>query len=96
MHRPKLRRYRVTEEDARDVLVLLAPLLPSVEVDVPVRDPADAPVIAAALAGRADAIVTGDGDLLDDQDVRAWLEERGVEVISRVSTAPVRMGTDIV
>jgi len=95
MHRPKLRRYRVTEEDVRDVLVLLAPLLPSVEVDVPVRDPGDAPVIAAALAGRADAIVTGDGDLLDDQDVRAWLEERGVEVISRVSTAPVRMGTDI-
>ena len=95
MHRPKLRRYRVTEEDVRDVLVLLAPLLPSVEVDVAARDPGDAPVIAAALAGRADAIVTGDGDLLDDQDVRAWLEERGVEVISRVSTAPVRMGTDI-
>lgn len=28
------------------------------------RDPKDLPVLAAALAGRVDAIVTGDGDLL--------------------------------
>jgi predicted nucleic acid-binding protein len=64
------------------VLFVLAPLLPSVEIESPVRDPGDAPVIAAAIRGRADAIVTGDADLLREQDLLAWLAERGVEVLS--------------
>src|SRR5207244_3143659 len=49
LRRPRLRRYGIGEDDVEDVLVLLAPFLPGVEVEAPVRDPTDAPVIAAAL-----------------------------------------------
>jgi putative PIN family toxin of toxin-antitoxin system len=81
LRRPKLARYGLSEADVRETLVLLAPLLPSVDVDVEIRDPDDAPVVAAALVGRADAIVTGDAHLLDDPALRGWLTQRGVEVI---------------
>ena len=65
-----------------ETLILLSPFLPTVEVDVALRDPDDAPVVAAAIVGRAQAIVTGDRDLLDDDALRAWLRERGVEVMT--------------
>lgn len=78
LRRPKLRRYRVTEQDIRDLLFLLTPALPTVEMEVPIRDPDDAPVISAAVAGGAEAIVTGDRDLLEDPELRDWLHKRGV------------------
>jgi putative PIN family toxin of toxin-antitoxin system len=82
LRRPKLRRkYLITDDDVRDLVVLLTPVLPTVEVDVPIRDPGDVPVVAAALSGRADMIATGDADLLDDDAVVFWLLERGVEVV---------------
>jgi predicted nucleic acid-binding protein len=55
-------------------------LLPSVEIDVPIRDAADAPVVAAALQGNADAIVSGDRDLFRE-DLVSWLGERGIAVL---------------
>ena len=79
---PRIRRYGIEERDVEDVLVLLAPFLPTVDVEVPVRDPADAPVIAAALAGRAEAIVSEDRDLVDDEAIRAWLLDRAIEVLT--------------
>jgi putative PIN family toxin of toxin-antitoxin system len=82
LRRPKLRRYSLGDEDVRELLGLVAADLPTVDVEVEVRDPDDAPVVAAAVAGRADAIVTGDRDLLDDAGLRAWLAERGVEVLT--------------
>ena len=82
LRRPRFGRLHVTEADVVALLAYLAPLLPTVEVDVPIRDPKDVPVIAAAVAGRADAIVTGDRDLLDDDELRAWLSERGVAVLT--------------
>lgn len=82
LRRPKLARYGLGEEDVREVLVLLAPLLPSVDVEVAIRDPDDAPVVASALAGGVEAIVTGDMHLLDDPELRDWLAERGIDVIS--------------
>jgi uncharacterized protein len=80
--RPKLRGYEVSAEDVRDLLSLIAPDLPSVEVDVELRDPDDVAVVVAAVAGRAEAIVTGDRDLLDDAELRAWLQERDIDVLT--------------
>jgi putative PIN family toxin of toxin-antitoxin system len=82
LHRPRLRRYGISAEDVEDILGLLAPLLPSVDVEVEIRDPSDAPVVAAALAGGAEAIVTGDRDLLEDERLRSWLRDRSVDVLT--------------
>jgi putative PIN family toxin of toxin-antitoxin system len=81
LRRPKLARYRIHEDDVEALLALLAPFLPTVELALEPRDPDDAPVIAAAVAGGAEAIVTGDADLLDDPALRKWLQERAIEVL---------------
>ena len=80
--RPKLRRYEISPQDIRELLVLVGRDLPDVDVEVELRDPRDAPVVAAAIAGRAEVIVTGDRDLLEDVDLRAWLTARDVDVLS--------------
>jgi putative PIN family toxin of toxin-antitoxin system len=82
LRRPEIRRYGIDEKDVAAVLAVLGPFLPDVDVVVDVRDPDDAPVVAAALAGRADAIVTGDRDLLEDAALSSWLDDRGVRVLS--------------
>jgi putative PIN family toxin of toxin-antitoxin system len=82
LRRPEIRRYGVTEADIGDTLAVLGPLLPDVDIAVEIRDPDDAAVIAAAIAGATAAIVTGDRDLLDDNALRSWLAERGVEVLT--------------
>ena len=48
--------------ELRDQVVVPKPLKPS---PVPVRDPDDRWVLASAVAGEADLLVTGDQDLLD-------------------------------
>jgi uncharacterized protein len=82
LRRPKLRRYKVRSEDLDDLLVLLAPSLPSVEMDFPVRDVKDTPVVAAAVAAGAEAVVSGDKDFLDHSELRLWLSERNIEVLT--------------
>jgi predicted nucleic acid-binding protein len=82
LRRPKLARYGLSEEDVRETLVLLAPLLPTVDLEVPIRDRDDVPVVASALAGRVEAIVTGDAHVLEDPGLRAWLSERSIDVLS--------------
>lgn len=82
LRRPVIRRYGVTEGDIDELLVVLGPLLPDVDVSVDRRDPDDAPVVSSALAGRVGAIVTGDRDLLDDPSLIAWLAERGIAVLT--------------
>jgi predicted nucleic acid-binding protein len=42
------------------------------------RDPKDHPVLAAAIDGQADAIVTGDADLRADDELRTTMEQYGV------------------
>lgn len=78
LRRPKLRRYAIEDEHVQSVLVVLAPFLPTVDLEVEIRDPDGAPVVRAAVAGRADAIGTGDSDLLEDRALRRWLERRGI------------------
>lgn len=81
MRRPRMRALGIDEADVRGVLVLLAPMLPDVDIDLVIRDPDDVPVVSAAISGAAETIVTGDKDLLDDEDVIGWLAERDVEVV---------------
>lgn len=82
MRRPKFAVHGVAEQDVEDVLELLTPYVPPIEIDAPIRDPDDAPFVAAAVMGHAEAIITGDRDFLDDADLRAWLAERGIEVLT--------------
>ena len=82
LRRPRIAKYGVDEADIGAVLAVLAPFLPAVDVEVALRDPRDVPVVAAALAGRAEAIVTGDQDLLADRGLLDWLRARGVEVLA--------------
>jgi len=84
LRRPRLRRYEIEQQDIEDVFRLLAPALPTADVDVPIRDPDDAPIVAAALAGAADVIVTGDTDFLSDEALRKWLDHRGIRVATPV------------
>jgi predicted nucleic acid-binding protein len=49
------------------------------------------PVVGAAIAGNATAIATGDRDLLDDADLRSWLQERRIEVVTPAAVL-VRLG----
>ncbi len=44
------------------------------------RDPKDHPVLATAIDGRADAIVTGDDDLRADDDLRSAMVGYGVQL----------------
>lgn len=84
LRRPSMQRYGITEGDIDDILIVVGTLLPDVEITVEIRDPDDRPVIAAAIAGHADAIATGDRDILDDPALRRWLLERGVSVLTAV------------
>jgi putative PIN family toxin of toxin-antitoxin system len=86
LRRPAISRYGVTEADIEELLVVLGPLLPDVEVEIELRDPNDAPVIASAVAARAEAIVTGDRDVLDDAALRAWLSDRSIAVMTPAET----------
>lgn len=66
---PKIaHRYRLTTEDIRDVLTLLASsaiVVPGVTaISAPISDPDDLLILACAVEGEADYLVTGDSDLL--------------------------------
>jgi putative PIN family toxin of toxin-antitoxin system len=78
LSRPKLERYEISEGLIASLLQFVAPALPTIELEVELRDPDDAHVVEAAISGAADAIVTGDRGLLEDDDLRTWLAERGV------------------
>lgn len=89
LRRPRLAAYGIDEAAVQAVLAFLEPALPSVDVDVVLRDPEDGIVVAAAVAAEADAIVTGDADLLDAPDLLEWLHDRGIEVLTRADVVAV-------
>lgn len=86
LERPKLAKYEVSPEDVTDLLTIIGPLIPPVDVAVTPRDPDDVHVVAAAVATEADALVTGDRGLLQDADLRSWLAERGIQLLSPAET----------
>ena len=55
----------VVEAELRDQTIIPKPAEP---FDLPIRDPADRWVLASAVAGQADQLVTGDRDLLTIAD----------------------------
>jgi predicted nucleic acid-binding protein len=44
------------------------------------RDPQDSAIIATAVGGRADYLVSADHDILDDPQLRETLAESGVQI----------------
>jgi len=68
---PRLQRYlKMSKQDKEELVSLLEQIADPVNiVDHPpsgiCRDPDDEPYLRTAMAGRADCIVSGDGDLLD-------------------------------
>lgn len=73
---------RIDDDTVGALLELVWPGLPAVQIDVHIRDVGDHIVLAAAVAGDAEAIVTGDRDLLADETLVAWLAERGIAVLT--------------
>lgn len=69
LNRPRIKqRYHLTDEDLAEIHALLATVAvtvtPQDPLPVDVRDPKDRKVLAAALGGEADYLITGDDDLL--------------------------------
>jgi len=93
LQRPQILSYaRLTVRDVADLNVLIqsAELIEDAQTSIEVRDAKDQPILAAALSGRAEFLVTGDEDLLvlaDDPRIaplrivtpRAFLTELGLE-----------------
>ncbi len=70
--RPRLRS-RIDAEDAErllEQLYLRGEMVELTTIPPRCRDPRDHPVLATAIDGRADAIVTGDDDLRADEELR--------------------------
>ena len=82
MGRPELRRYRIEEGDVVEMLAVLAPFLPILDVPVPRSDRDDMHVVAGALVGRAEAIITVDQGLIEDADLRKWLDRNRVALLT--------------
>lgn len=80
--RPRLRQH-IHAQDAHDLLEQLRQRGVIVELrTVPprCRDPQDHPVLATAIDGQADAIVSGDADLRADDVLRDAMTEYGIQL----------------
>jgi putative PIN family toxin of toxin-antitoxin system len=78
--RPRLCK-RIDEEDAErllEQLYLRGEMVEPTTVPPRCRDPKDHPVLATAIDGHADAIVTGDDDLRADEELRVAMRQYGV------------------
>jgi uncharacterized protein len=58
------------------------------------RDPGDTALIATAVGGRAEYLVTADSDLLEDDQLRRVLLECGVTVCGMAAFETILAGTD--
>ena len=80
--RPRLKKYikpnRV--ESLIEQLLWRAVMVSVTTVPPYCRDPKDNPVLATAIDGRADAIVSGDADLRADDKLRLEMESHGIKM----------------
>jgi uncharacterized protein len=85
LSKKQMRKYGFTALEIRDYLIRISS---STEMAVPakvkffVRDLEDLPILGTALVGKADYLVTGDHDLLEDEKLRKWMKDRGVRIVS--------------
>jgi putative PIN family toxin of toxin-antitoxin system len=80
--RPRLRQ-RIDAQDAERLLEQLyfrGEMVEPTTVPPRCRDPKDHPVLATAIDGQADAIVTGDDDLRADEELRTAMRQYGIEL----------------
>jgi putative PIN family toxin of toxin-antitoxin system len=80
--RPRLKK-RIDAFDVSELLDLLewqGELVELYTIPPRCRDPKDHPVLATAIDGQADAIVTGDDDLRADEELRLAMAEYGVQL----------------
>lgn len=80
--RPRLKR-GIEAEDIQDLLEQLelrGEFVTLTTIPPYCRDPRDQPVLATAIDGHADAIVTGDDDLRGDDELRAAMAGYGVQL----------------
>jgi putative PIN family toxin of toxin-antitoxin system len=80
--RPRLRA-RINPEHAKSLLEQLewrGIMVKPATIPPRCRDPKDHQVLATAIDGRADAIVSGDADLRNDQGLRAEMGSYGVKL----------------
>lgn len=80
--RPSMSGYDFDLEDELTFLRSLGEQFLPAEVHIRLRDDRDIHVVAAALSGNADAIVTGDKDLLENAELRTWLSDRHIALFS--------------
>lgn len=81
-HRPRLRP-RIDPAQSKALVEQLrwrAQWVEATAVPPRCRDPKDHPVLATAISGHADAIVSGDGDLRADNELRQQMLELGVKI----------------
>lgn len=82
LRRPRLKK-RIDPFDVNELLDLLEWNGESVELrTIPprCRDPKDHPVLATAIDGKANAIVTGDDDLRADEELRVGMIAYGIQL----------------
>lgn len=80
--RPRLKK-RIDPVDASELLEILAWSGEHIEIKtIPprCRDPKDHPVLATAIDGKADVVVTGDDDLRADDELRDAMAQYGVQL----------------
>ena len=80
--RPKLR-VRINEIEARELTESIrnCAIMTELHTTPPYcRDPKDNIVLATAIDGGADVIVSSDGDLRDDEALQAAMKEYGIEI----------------
>ena len=82
LRRPELRRYRIGEADIVDILATLALFLPTITVAADRHGPNDKAMLALGVAGRADAFISEDRDLLDNAGFEVVLAERRITLIT--------------